>query len=249
MNMPAAVQRHIPDHGYRDRWIAIAQSNDVPPRHIFHGRLLGTELAVWRDDAGRINVWENRCPHRNVRLTIGSHRGDQLKCRYHGWSYATGTGRCVLIPAHPNETPPERIGVKTFPAMEHAGLIWTALGQPGGAPAALPQVAGGYDPLRSVVMQAPAARVADALVRTPFPIDGSDATNTKQEHRRLDPLTISVIGAGATIVWLVQPADLTKTIVHGIWCPDQRGNTNAATRTRQLHDALQALRDTLASGP
>ena len=64
------------------QWHVIASSEDLPFRHVYQTRLLGQELAVWRDDAGEVNVWENRCPHRGVRLSLGVNVGDQLKCQY-----------------------------------------------------------------------------------------------------------------------------------------------------------------------
>ena len=54
-------------------WYPIASSDDLPFRHVYQGQLLGRELAVWRADDGNVNVWENRCLHRGVRLSIGIH--------------------------------------------------------------------------------------------------------------------------------------------------------------------------------
>ncbi|MFN0301777.1 MAG: Rieske 2Fe-2S domain-containing protein [Burkholderiales bacterium] len=240
---------------YRNRWIAIARSEDVPSRHIFHGRLLGQELAVWRDDTGRINVWENRCPHRSVRLTIGSHLGDQLKCRYHGWHYATGTGRCMMVPAHPDAPPPARIGVRVFPAIERAGFIWTACGEPTGDPSAIEHIPLGAHRLRSVVMPANASVVTDALVR----FDSIATGITGGVARQVDPLTVVVHGktgdAEATLVWLVQPVDVGKAIVHGVFgstpgTADSAGTAHATNATglaaaRRLNASLNAFHDRL----
>ncbi len=196
---------------------------------------------MWRDSAGRINVWDNRCPHRGVRLTIGSHRGDQLKCRYHGWSYATGSGRCVLIPAHPDDPPPARIGVTVFPALERSGFIWTAQGHPTGEPAPIEHIAPDHHRLRSQPFRAPVDAVANALMRHRFtPLD-CDA-------RRVDPLTIVVHygegAAGETLVWLLQPAEATLTNVHGIRSP-ARSSVHWIDVARRLDASLQALRDSL----
>ncbi len=229
---------------YRDRWIAIARTEDVPHRHVFQARLCGEELAVWRDSAERINVWVNRCPHRGVRLTIGSHRGDQLKCRYHGWSYATGSGRCVLIPAHPDEPPPARIGVTVFPALERSGFIWTAQGHPTGEPVPIEHIAADHHRLRSQTFRASADAVATALVRHRF-------TPLACDVQRVDPLTIAVrYGEGAareTLVWLLQPADAAMSIVHGIRSP-ARSSAHWIDAARRLNASLHALRDALEAG-
>lgn len=73
-------------------WFPVADVKDLKDRTIYHSQLNDLELAIWASDDGEINVWENRCVHRGVRLTIGSHLGDRLKCRYHGWEYANKSG-------------------------------------------------------------------------------------------------------------------------------------------------------------
>lgn len=238
----------------RNRWIAIARSEDVPSRHIFHCRLLGQELAVWRDDAGRINVWENRCPHRSVRLTIGSHLGDRLRCRYHGWNYATGTGRCMMVPAHPDEPPPARIGVQVFSAIERAGFIWTAFGEPAGEPSAIEHIPPHTHRLRSVAIRANANVVTDALVR----FDWIAAGVMRGVARQVDPLTVVVHSKTGdteeTLAWLVQPACVEKAIIHGVLgAPGAAGTAGTADATnaaglaaaRRLNASLNALRDRL----
>lgn len=227
---------------YEDGWIAIARTDDVPAAHIFHGRLLGQELAVWRDSSGQINVWENRCPHRGVRLTIGSHHGDQLQCRYHGWRYATGSGICVNVPAHPNTAPPARIGVKVFRALERGGFIWASTGEPTSEPAAIAAMPANHHPLRSVIIRAPADVIATALLRHAFAPAGSSA-------QRIDPLTVRIDLATSqeTLLWLVQPTAIDVSIVHGMRSAiDQRDWPIAA---RQLNASLQSLRDTIETKP
>ena len=111
----------------RTRWHPIAAANDLPFRHVFHGQLLGRELAVWRADDGYLNVWENRCLHRGSRLSIGINDGRELKCQYHGWRYANRTAGCTYIPAHPADAPARTIRNRTFPAEERYGLVWSSL--------------------------------------------------------------------------------------------------------------------------
>ena len=82
-------------------WYPVASIDDLPFRHVYHGQLLGQELAIWRADDGNVNVWENRCLHRGVRLSIGINDGAELNCQYHGWRYANRTAGCTYIPAHP----------------------------------------------------------------------------------------------------------------------------------------------------
>ncbi|MCE0905543.1 MULTISPECIES: Rieske 2Fe-2S domain-containing protein [Pseudomonas putida group] len=108
------------------QWHVIASSEDLPFRHVYQTRLLGQELAVWRDDAGEVNVWENRCPHRGVRLSLGVNVGDQLKCQYHGWKYESGSGQCSFVPAHPGAKPSTAC-VRTFQCTEVDGVVFARL--------------------------------------------------------------------------------------------------------------------------
>ncbi len=101
------------------------------PRHVVHTALLGQELAVWRADDGTVNAWENRCPHRGVRLSIGTNLGHALKCRYHGWTYESGSARCIAIPCHPRLTPAAAIKVRAYPCAERQGLVWVRLAEEG----------------------------------------------------------------------------------------------------------------------
>lgn len=78
-------------------------------------------------------AWENRCPHRSVRLTLGRVVNDQLVCGYHGWRYGSN-GACTFIPAQPSLAPPKGACVKTFRAEEVDGVIWVSLGEQSPAP-------------------------------------------------------------------------------------------------------------------
>ena len=106
-------------------WHPVASDHDVPHRHVHHGQLLGRELAIWRADDDFVNVWENRCLHRGVRLSIGANDGTELRCQYHGWRYANRSAGCTYIPAHPADAPARTICNRTFPTVERYGLIWS----------------------------------------------------------------------------------------------------------------------------
>jgi phenylpropionate dioxygenase-like ring-hydroxylating dioxygenase large terminal subunit len=105
-------------------WIPIALSRDVPPGVTRSVILDGAERVVWRAANGDVQVWEDRCPHRGMRLSFGFVRGNALNCLYHGWEYAAA-GRCVRIPAHPDLQVPGTIRARAFPVAEAGGLIWT----------------------------------------------------------------------------------------------------------------------------
>ena len=62
-------------------WVPIALSRDVPMGTTRAVILDGQELVVWRGEGRTVQVWEDRCPHRGMRLSFGFVRGDALRFR------------------------------------------------------------------------------------------------------------------------------------------------------------------------
>ena len=89
-------------------------------------RLLGQDLVLWRDAAGRPRTARDRCPHRGTRLSLGRVCAGELECPYHGWRFG-GDGRCVSIPALPAFTPPATHALPVFALQEAHGLLWVQI--------------------------------------------------------------------------------------------------------------------------
>jgi len=195
-------------------WYPIAASHDLPFRHVYHAKLLDQELAVWRADDGFVNIWQNRCLHRGVRLSIGINDGQELKCQYHGWRYANRTAGCTYIPAHPDRAPARTITNRIFPCVERYGLIWSALETPQGEPAAGLSLDETPLVLRGIAVRAPAARVTELV--------GS---------------------ADMSATLFVQPADSGSCIIRGLISPAPDAAKRLET-LRYYNDMLSALRDT-----
>ena len=87
--------------------------------------LLDQPLVVYRIDSATV-IADDICPHRGVPLSLG--RGDRrgITCAYHGFRYGA-QGRCVDVPAHPQAKIPSRLNLRTYPAVERYGLVWTCL--------------------------------------------------------------------------------------------------------------------------
>ncbi len=111
-----------------NEWFAVARSADVPVAQPAAVRLLGRDLVLWRATDG-VHAWRDLCVHRGAKLSLGRVRNDCLICPYHGWEYGA-SGRCVRIPAHPEQAPPVKAQAHVFQTMEHYGLIWACLGEP-----------------------------------------------------------------------------------------------------------------------
>ena len=120
-------------------WHPVAASASLPAGHTLAAELLGEELVLWRDSRGVCHAWQDRCPHRGTRLTLGAVAGDTLVCRYHAWSFGV-SGACVHVPAQPDAPLPGG-GARVFAACEMYGLIWACIGQPPAAPPPFPEYA------------------------------------------------------------------------------------------------------------
>ena len=105
-------------------WHPVALAGSLDPGTSAGTHLGGREYVVWRDNSGAAHVWEDRCPHRGMKLSFGFVRGDHIACLYHGWQYDTA-GRCRYIPAHPDLEVPATITVPVFATTEACGMIWT----------------------------------------------------------------------------------------------------------------------------
>jgi phenylpropionate dioxygenase-like ring-hydroxylating dioxygenase large terminal subunit len=109
----------------RHHWHPVAGTEAV--RDAPHAaRLLGEHLVLWRDPAGAVHAWPDRCPHRGARLSLGRVENGHLECAYHGWQFAP-SGRCVHVPALPAFQPPATHCVQSFEAREAHGLVWVRL--------------------------------------------------------------------------------------------------------------------------
>jgi nitrite reductase/ring-hydroxylating ferredoxin subunit len=115
-------------------WIPISLSRDVPRSATRAVILDGRELVVWRAESGVAQVWEDRCPHRGMRLSFGFVRGETLNCLYHGWQYGTSAS-CQAIPAHPDLDVPPTIKANCYPSAETGGFILVSMdAEPGPSP-------------------------------------------------------------------------------------------------------------------
>ena len=106
-------------------WTPIALSRDVPTGVTRSVLLDDRELVIWRGD-GPAHVWEDRCPHRGMRLSLGFVRDNSLNCLYHGWQYGASSS-CIRIPAHPDLQVAPTIKANAYETAEAGGLVWVRL--------------------------------------------------------------------------------------------------------------------------
>jgi 5,5'-dehydrodivanillate O-demethylase len=91
-------------------------------------RILGENLAVFRDTQGRYGLVAERCPHRSASLVYGRVDAEGIRCPYHGWKFDR-SGHCLQQPAESQEsTFKDRIRTPAYPVEKLAGLLWAYMG-------------------------------------------------------------------------------------------------------------------------
>jgi phthalate 4,5-dioxygenase oxygenase subunit len=101
-------------------------------------RLLGQDLVLFRDAAGRFGLLDRPCPHRGADLAYARHEGDGIRCPFHGWKFDVH-GTCLETPAEPEGRELCAHGrQRAYPLQVRAGIVWAWLGPEGSTPAALP---------------------------------------------------------------------------------------------------------------
>jgi ferredoxin-NADP reductase/nitrite reductase/ring-hydroxylating ferredoxin subunit len=231
----------------KSQWHPIAAAHDLPYRHVFHGQLLGREFAVWRADDGYVNIWENRCLHRGVRLSIGINDGRELKCQYHGWRYSNRTAGCTYIPAHPADAPARTITNRTYPAVERYGLVWSSEEALGEVPDVAGLAEGKLLALRGIPVNAPADKITKALKAYRFQpsgaIDGNGAEIAVEAAQDFAVALRSRDSGAETLgVFFVQPVDSNRSVIRGVLEHEAEGPARIAI-LRHHNERLSKLRD------
>ena len=142
--------------------IPVGLSIDLRHGDIMPARHYDEPVVLWRDAQGIAHAWEDRCPHRGVRLSLGFMRNDRLACQYHGWQFDRD-GHCRVIPAHPSLNPPSTIRTRVYEVVEKAGMLWVDFANRG-ARAAIAPAQGNWYGVRSLAIRAPENETRASLV-------------------------------------------------------------------------------------
>ncbi len=199
-------------------WYPIATSEDLVLRHVYDAKLLGQEMAAWRADDGFANVWENRCLHRGVRLTIGVNDGSELKCQYHGWRYANRTASCTYIPAHPIDAPSRTVCNRSYQTQEKYGLVWASVKENNSTPTIENLDEADLTVFRAIPIKAPLSIVQSMLCESPLFTGIDDKLAGLSERKSCERLVTFVDPAETSILlaFVLQPVDSNLTIIRGV---------------------------------
>jgi len=113
----------------RQFWIPAAKSDElVADANPMRLMLLGEKLIAFRDSAGKVGIFDHRCPHRGASLFFGRNEDGGIRCGYHGWKFDV-EGQCLDQPnLTPNTRFESRIKAFAYPTAERGGLIYVYLG-------------------------------------------------------------------------------------------------------------------------
>ncbi len=96
-------------------------------------QILGEKLLAFRDTDGEVGLIDEFCSHRGVSLYFGRNEENGIRCAYHGLKFAR-SGECVDVPSAPDLC--KNMGIKAYPCIERAGVVWAYMGPQDKQPAA-----------------------------------------------------------------------------------------------------------------
>jgi phenylpropionate dioxygenase-like ring-hydroxylating dioxygenase large terminal subunit len=131
-------------------WWVAGTSDEFDNGKIVSRRILDVPVALYRNSEGNVVALEDSCPHRGAPLSVGTIKGDNLVCGYHGLEFAADGG-CVNVPTQTKI--PKFCRVRTFPVVENAPFVWIWTGNPDQAdPEKVPDYAWHNNPEWTVAM-------------------------------------------------------------------------------------------------
>jgi phenylpropionate dioxygenase-like ring-hydroxylating dioxygenase large terminal subunit len=106
-----------------DQWFIACASDELGARAPRAVTIQDVPLVIFRGEDG-VAALLDRCPHRNVPLSIGRVADDHtLECAYHGWRFGRDGG-CRAIPSLVEGGSAKARNAIAFPAIEQDGWVW-----------------------------------------------------------------------------------------------------------------------------
>ena len=110
-------------------WYAVEEVRRIKPGTVVEVVFWKQSIALFRGGDGAFQAVENRCAHRQLKLSIGDVKGCRLVCAYHGWEYG-GEGRLPGVPYGTDGRGMPRLAIRTYPVKVRYGLVWIYPGDP-----------------------------------------------------------------------------------------------------------------------
>ncbi len=102
-------------------------------------RIMGEDLVLFRDRAGRVGLLQRQCCHRGTSLEFGLIAERGIRCCYHGWLFDVD-GTILETPAEPETSRLKDLLFQgAYPTREYSGLVFAYMG-PSEPPPPFPQL-------------------------------------------------------------------------------------------------------------
>ena len=112
-----------------DYWYAVEEVRRVKPGTVVEIVFWKRSIALFRTTDGSFQAIEDRCLHRQLKLSLGDVKDCRLVCAYHGWAYDKD-GRVAEIPDLFGRKRVPDISLRTYPVKVRYGLVWLFPGNP-----------------------------------------------------------------------------------------------------------------------
>lgn len=171
----------------------------------------GRPIVVFRAAGGRAAAVVDRCPHRNVPLSMGRVRQGELECAYHGWRF-DGAGQCVAVPGLVDgEASLKSRCVEAHATREVDGFVWvyaTPGVEPTHEPFRFPHVdTPGYTSVRRrYTVKAPLHAVVENTLDVPHTAFLHGGLFRTEEKKNLIDVVVRRLATSAEAEFLGEPA-------------------------------------------
>jgi phenylpropionate dioxygenase-like ring-hydroxylating dioxygenase large terminal subunit len=131
---PTEMRSLIPARGLTEYWYPALPDSSVPRHRPAGLKIMGEEIAFFRDKDGAVTAIADVCPHRGGSLRRGDcHYPGTIACPYHGWVF-DARGECVAVLSEgPDSRIPGKVRGRIFPTRTLKGMVFVWMGR--GAPA------------------------------------------------------------------------------------------------------------------
>lgn len=119
-------------------WYVVGLSEQLTETTVLSRTVLDEWLVIFRDEHNNPVALQDRCVHRNSRLSAGKVTSGKIQCPYHGWQY-DNSGKVVAVPA---EGLKQCVNVSrqaiAYPTKEQDGYLYVCLSRPLADPFPMP---------------------------------------------------------------------------------------------------------------
>lgn len=125
----------LPPLGLREYWYPALPARRVGRKKPVFWKMLGEELAFFRNDEGQVSAVSDVCPHRGASMSQGDcFYAGTITCPYHGATFDK-SGECVaFLTEGPDSKMTGNLRIRTYPTRELRGWVFVWMGESEPAP-------------------------------------------------------------------------------------------------------------------